>query len=131
MAEARYAVVETATGKIVNIILWDGDETKWSPQAAFGPGHTVRLATAADAIAPTVSDQSTISTADFYARFTDAEKAGIASASVAVPQIFVGLIHGLANGSIDLIDAELKAWMGGLVSTGVLTAAREIAILTP
>jgi hypothetical protein len=56
---------------------------------------------------------TTISAASFYARFTDAEKAGIAAASIAAPAIFVGLVHGLVNGTVDLTAPELHAWMDG------------------
>jgi hypothetical protein len=59
------------------------------------------------------------------------KKAGIAAAAVAAPEIFVGLVHGLANGTIDLTTTELKAWMDGLVAAGAITADREAEILTP
>jgi hypothetical protein len=36
--EVRYALVETASDKIVNMIVWDG-ESPWSPPE----GHTVHL----------------------------------------------------------------------------------------
>lgn len=74
---------------------------------------------------------TTINAAAFYARFTDAEKAGIAVAAVTAPAIFVGLIHGLANSTVDLAGAELKTWMDGLVAADAITADREMAILTP
>ena len=46
MAEIkRYAIIESATGRIVNIVLWDGE-------SAFAPpeGHELREALADDAI---------------------------------------------------------------------------------
>lgn len=74
---------------------------------------------------------SSISSAAFFKRFTDAESAAIWTAAGANPAIGVGLVHGLASGTIDLTDAVVKAWLDGLVQAGVLTVERQAIILTP
>ena len=81
--------------------------------------------------APIMPKPSDLDAAAFYARFTDAEKAAIWAAAVANPQLGVGLVHGLANGSINLLAAEARAWLDGLVAAGAITAQRETEILTP
>lgn len=45
----NYAVLDPQ-GRIVNIILWDGDETTWSPVKAYGAGYTAREAAPDDVI---------------------------------------------------------------------------------
>jgi hypothetical protein len=89
---------------------------------------TVDPATAVKRVRP---NPTTISSLDFFNRFTDAEHAAIWAAATSTPAIGAGLTKGLAAGRIDLTAAELKAWVDGLVSVGVLTADRETAILTP
>ena len=47
---ARYAQVETASGFVVNVVEWSGDESEWRPPAGYtmidatdkfvGPGFT-------------------------------------------------------------------------------------------
>ena len=46
----NYTVLDP-NGNVVNIILWDGDTTKWSPTAAYGAGYTVRPTQPGDQIA--------------------------------------------------------------------------------
>lgn len=31
----RYALIDKKTTKIVNVVVWDGDETKWKPPGDF------------------------------------------------------------------------------------------------
>lgn len=81
--------------------------------------------------APVMPPPTEVSAAVFFARFSDAEKAAIWSTAVANPQFGVGLVHGLANGAIGLTGDIVKAWMGGLVVAGAITAERETEILTP
>lgn len=51
---SRYAIVRDADSTVVNIVMWDGDTTKWQPPA----GHTARLATSSDAIPVPVDQQN-------------------------------------------------------------------------
>src|SRR5437588_8385445 len=65
--------------------------------------------------------QTTISTSDFFDRFTPDEHAAVWTAATANAAIGVGLTQGLAMGRIDLTSAVLKAWMDGLVAAGAIT----------
>lgn len=47
MAVQKYAVLD-AQGAVVNVILWDGDVSKWSPSNAYGVGFTARIAGKSD-----------------------------------------------------------------------------------
>lgn len=90
-------------------------------------------------VPPTAPPPTTISTSDFLARFTAAERAAVQQAATAQPAtIGVGLTQGLVAGTVNLAgcpsacqDPTLKGWMDGLVTAGAITAARETAILTP
>lgn len=81
--------------------------------------------------APVAAKPTVISAGAFFARFTDAERAAIWPASVANAQLGVGLVNGLANGSVNLLAPEAQAWLDGLVAAGALTADRATEILTP
>lgn len=81
--------------------------------------------------APSVEPPTTVSSAAFYDRFTDAEKLAIAAAATASPAIFAGLVHGLSTGEVPLGSATLAGWMDALVQAGAITADRKTAILTP
>lgn len=74
---------------------------------------------------------TTIPAVAFFNRFTQAETAAIWSAAIANPAIGVGLMNGLAAGSVDLASPTVKTWLDGLVAAGALTAARETVVLTP
>lgn len=50
----RYTIVDPF-GNIVNITLWDGDTSTWTPIAAYGAGYTARPAQALDAITTSIS----------------------------------------------------------------------------
>lgn len=85
----------------------------------------------ADAEARRAQKSSTISSLDFFNRFTDQEKVAVYAAATANPVIGVGLTHGLAAGRIDLTDAAVIAWTDGLVAESAITADRKTEILTP
>lgn len=74
---------------------------------------------------------TTISSHDFFNRFTDGERAAVWAAAATTPALGVGLVQGLALGQIDLTSDVLKTWLDALVSAGALTSDRETAILTP
>jgi len=85
---------------------------------------------------PTYADipaLTTISSAAFQGRFTDAEQAAIwkAAAQDATGAIGAGLTKGLTAGTVDLTSTIVKGWMDSLVTAGAITADRETAILTP
>jgi hypothetical protein len=82
-------------------------------------------------LVPAVAKPTDIAVSAFFDRFTDAERAAIWPASVANAKLGVGLVQGLASGSVNLIGDEAKAWLDGLVTAGVITAERATEILTP
>lgn len=49
MTVQRYIVLNQ-NKEIINVVAWDGDTSKWTPEAAYGPGHTVQLAKPEDEI---------------------------------------------------------------------------------
>jgi len=95
---------------------------------ALADGAVTATPTYADIPAPT-----TISSAAFQGRFTDAEQAAIwkAAAQDATGAIGAGLTKGLTAGTVDLTSSVVKTWMDSLVTAGAITADRETAILTP
>lgn len=102
------------------------------PDSEDWPAYRAWLAEGNEPLpAPVTLPPTEVSAAVFFARFSDVEKAAIWSTAVANPQFGVGLVHGLANGAIDLAGDIVKAWMGGLVVAGAITDQRETEILTP
>lgn len=97
--------------------------------STIGPDHTTAISGVfmADGTAP----PTVISAAEFFNRLTQAETGAIWAAAVAIPALGVGLMNGLATGSIDLTSPVLKTWLDGCVAAGAVTAEREIVILTP
>ena len=121
-------------GTVLGRILWDG-------HAAYTPPSGEQVVPNAGQLPyqPVVPHPTTITSAAFLARFTTAEQAAVQSAAAAAPgTIGVGLTIGMVQGTVNLagcpgacVNAQLKAWMDGLVSAGAITSARETAILTP
>ncbi len=70
---------------------------------------------------------TTISLAEFLARFTDAERTLVAAS------VIDAVITGFANlpKMVALADGTLKTWMNLLVSSSIITSGRETAVLTP
>ncbi len=84
------------------------------------------------AAAPVVASPPTqLPPLTFLARFTAAEEAAIAQAALSNASILLWLTKAGAAQYIDLADPNTKAGMDALVAAGLLTAARETAILTP
>ena len=118
-------------GTAMATIIWDG--------------HTAYTAPAGEQAVPFTGQPiyqphpTTITSAQFLARFTSAEQAAVEGAAAAAPgTIGVGLTVGMVTGTVNLAgcptacqNVQLKAWMDGLVTAGAITAAREVAILTP
>ncbi|MDE2333600.1 MAG: hypothetical protein KGK10_03590, partial [Rhodospirillales bacterium] len=67
----------------------------------------------------------------FLERFTQAEQVAIQTVAASNASIALGLTMGLAAGQIDLTSATTQAWVNGLATAGLITAARATAILTP
>lgn len=72
-----------------------------------------------------------ISANDFLGRFTAAEQTALWNGLAGHPVILGQLILWIAGGQVDLTAAGVKTRMDQLVSFGIITAARETAILTP
>lgn len=77
-----------------------------------------------------------ISFDDFEKLFTtqewdDATDYSFAAAPSAKRKIKQGLDRAIANNKVDLLDAKTEAFLGLLVTGGVITATRKTAILTP
>ena len=125
---AQYAVVDSSSA-VVNIVEWDGA----SPYAP-GTGLTLRLATTGDLASwnsKIIPAPPIISSVAFWARFTASEQTAIATAAQNNASINVWLITALTYSSIDLTNQTTKAGLDALVAAGLLTSARETAILTP
>ena len=73
----------------------------------------------------------TISSAAFFARFTDTEHTAIWIAAASVSSIGVGLVLILSQRSIDLTSIVLKTWMDVLVTANAITSDRKTTILVP
>jgi hypothetical protein len=72
-----------------------------------------------------------IAASDFLGRFTVAEQTALWAGLAARPAILGQLILWIAGGRVDLTGSSVKTRMDQLVSFGIITAARETAILTP
>ena len=96
---------------------------------ALGPDHTSAISGVfmSDGTTPPSVIQSLV----FFNRFTPTETAAIWAAAVGNPAIGVGLINGLAAGTVNLNSPTVIAWVGALVSASVITAARQTVVLTP
>jgi hypothetical protein len=81
--------------------------------------------------APVPPPTTTLTSAEFFNRFTAAEQGAIQAACTASASLGVGLTLGLAQGFVVLTSPILANWMNGLVAAGALTAARMTEILTP
>lgn len=95
---------------------------------ALGPQTTAAIA---GTFMSGTTNPTSIPSLDFFNRFTPTETTAIWQAAVANPSIGVGLINGLAAGTIDLTSATVSTWLAALVTAGVITAARQTVILTP
>ena len=114
-------------GTVLGRILWDGTAAYVPP-----PGEQAVPDTGQPIYQPVMPHPTSIPDGAFLARFTAAERAAVQQAAVAQPAtIGVGLTQGMVAGAVNLTDPALKAWMDGLVAGGVITSARETAILTP
>jgi hypothetical protein len=81
--------------------------------------------------APPPTMPTTISAADFYARFTATEQLAVQTAANASAQLGLGMTLSLAQGYVTFSSIPLQNWMAGLVAAGAITQARATQILTP
>jgi len=120
----RYALVD-GDGVTQNIILLDDPDT-YTPPA----GLTVVPEVDAAPYAPAAEPTAEISALDFFNRFTDGERVAVMAACAASPELHVGLVNGLASGSVTLDGDKLGAWMAALVQVGAITEERRVEIQT-
>lgn len=64
----------------------------------------------------------------FFNLFTDEERVAVMMACQSSPELNVGMVNGLAAGSVTLDSPKLEAWLGGLVSAGAITEERKSEI---
>jgi hypothetical protein len=79
--------------------------------------------------APVAVPSTVVSKSAFLALFTSAELTGIATAAQTTPAVNVWLITAEAYDTINLADPLTKSGLDALVAGGLLTSARETAIL--
>lgn len=83
-----------------------------------------------DPAPPPTPSNTVITTAAFFARFTQSELEASWAAGVSAPAIGTGLMNLIVAGSVDLTSTDLKTLMDMLVSASAITSDRETAILT-
>ena len=112
------------------------DVTSTAPQPA--PGWQAQFSVGAwKFTAPIVSDLSSaapstsLTRSQFMARFTAQEMSALQTAAMSNVAFFNFFIVALAADSIDLNDPLVKSGLDAAVTAGLLTQARETAIMTP
>jgi hypothetical protein len=112
-------------GTVLNRITWDGHAPLGLPA-----GLAVQPDTGQARYDPT-KPNTVISASDFIARFTIPEQVAIATAAQTNASIGVWQTKLAAATTVDLTDPAVKAALDELVTAGLLTQARETAILAP
>lgn len=99
---------------------------------AMVDGRVIEVEASDNPASPRPARQSEeVSAIDFFNRFTDPERVAVMAACSASPALNVGLVNGLAAGSVTLTSEKMAAWMAGLVAAGAITEERREEILTP
>ena len=97
----------------------------WKDYLAWVTGGGITIA--ADAVIP----PNVIPMSALLARFTDAEQTALWTYLSTRQQMMGAILLRLADGMVDLTGTKIGNFMTNLVTAGVITDARRIAILTP
>lgn len=120
---ARYALVDKE-GKNTGIIEWDG-------KSSYTPPEDMELVSESEAPPyEPVESAREISALAFFNRFTAEEQVKVMAACSSAPALYVGLINGLASGSVTLDSEKMNAWLDGMVTAKAITAKRRTEIQT-
>lgn len=137
---ARYALIDSR-GNVQNVVEWDG-QSAWSAPSDLtaivddnnlvGPGWSYasgRFSPPPSTAPPPMVADPELTYLQFRALFTAAENQAIMTAAQSNHAVLDWLLQAAGAGAINLADPQVKAGLDALVAAGLITAARESAIV--